>query len=349
MDGAVLVAVRHRARELRKPTERAGGGEPPALGRQERVEELARLRGRRGRCRVRPSGRIGARLGSGAHLAELSGLDAALALCHLVEHSVDVRVRRRRRPAHRRGGAHLHRNRRLLVLAEGEVDRAAAPLREEREDAGRLRRRQLAARRPLGAHHPRPRLGLVVGVAPRGAAPAAPLAHVPALLQRVGEELRHRPRRHRLDAVRVGAQVEPATLHRRLALRRREHNDGTERTDPLADAREERVGVAAGQLVVEEDEVALDGLERRKRLVARPGDLQLHRELRILRLDARNDPGERHLLKRVVLDEQDAQHHRALGLVGHLDLHPATFHHIGGGKPSIAQGPRRRGGGKLLK
>ena len=95
-------------------------------------------------------------------------------------------------------------------------------------------------------------------------------------------------------------------MHGRLSLRRREHNDGTERADPLADAREERVGVAAGQLVVEEDEVALDGLERRKRLVARPGDLQLHRELRILRLDARNDPGERHLLKGVVFDQQDA-------------------------------------------
>ena len=49
----------------------------------------------------------------------------------------------------------------------------------------------------------------------------------------------------------------------------------------------------------------IESLERRKRLVARPGDLQLHRELGILRLDARNDPGERHLLKGVVFHQED--------------------------------------------
>ena len=77
MDGAVLVAVRHRARELRKPTERAGGGEPPALGRQERVEELARL-GAGGRCRVRPGRSGGGALGVGERTSQSSRVSMQL-------------------------------------------------------------------------------------------------------------------------------------------------------------------------------------------------------------------------------------------------------------------------------
>ena len=329
MDRAVGVAVRHRRRQLAEPEERARERQP-AVAR-------AAVAGRR-RARRRLAAEVVVAPLEHQHVeqlaavAELAALEDAAALHRPVDHAVDVRVRRRRRAAHELGGEHLHRHRAAVVVG-AEEDGAAAPVGEEvalrarRVRRVRLRRLRrpphlavgLGARRRARVLLGRARLGeRAVGHVGLGALPrrreGAPLLH------RVVDELGDVRRRHRLEAVRVGAHLEQRALHQPLLLGAAQQHDRRPVAHRAAERGQHGVGVAARQQVVEEHQIErrlraarerLAAAARRERLGAARDDHRLHGERR-LRRDLVHDLAERALLERVVLNDEDTHKLRQL-------------------------------------